>query len=88
MKITLIFSIAWNAIVFTLTPIFMQFYVVSEQTKELVIILVLIHNVFNTVTFPFSGPLSNGLRATGDVKYTRIISIASTVGGRLMLSII
>lgn len=88
MKITLIFSIAWNAIVFALTPIFMQFYAVSEQTKELVIILVLIHNVFNTVAFPFSGPLSNGLRATGDVKYTMIVSIASTVGGRLVLSII
>ena len=88
MKITLIFSIAWNGIVFALTPIFMQFYAVSEQTKELVIILVLIHNVFNTVAFPFSGPLSNGLRATGDVKYTMIVSIASTVGGRLVLSII
>lgn len=88
MRITLIFSIAWNAIVFALTPIFMQFYAVSEQTKELVIILVLIHNVFNTVAFPFSGPLSNGLRATGDVKYTMIVSIASTVGGRLVLSII
>lgn len=88
MKITLIFSIAWNGIVFVLTPIFMQFYAVSEQTKELVIILVLIHNVFNTVAFPFSGSLSNGLRATGDVKYTMIVSIASTVGGRLMLSII
>ena len=88
MKITLIFSIAWNGIVFALTPIFMQFYAVSEQTKELVIILVLIHNVFNTVAFPFSGPLSNGLRATGDVKYTMIVSIASTIGGRLVLSII
>lgn len=88
MKITLIFSIAWNGIVLALTPIFMQFYAVSEQTKELVIILVLIHNVFNTVAFPFSGPLSNGLRATGDVKYTMIVSIASTVGGRLVLSII
>ena len=88
MKITLIFSIAWNGIVFALTPIFMQFYAVSEPTKELVIILVLIHNVFNTVAFPFSGPLSNGLRATGDVKYTMIVSIASTVGGRLVLSII
>lgn len=88
MKITLIFSIAWNGIVFAFTPLFMQFYAVSDQTKELVIILVLIHNVFNTVAFPFSGPLSNGLRATGDVKYTMVVSILSTVGGRLVLSII
>ena len=54
----------------------------------MIIILVAIHNIFNTVAFPFSGPLSNGLRATGDVKYTMIVSIASTVGGRLVFSLI
>lgn len=41
--------------------------------------------MFSTV---FSITLSNGLRAAGDVKYTMIISIASTVLGRLVLSII
>ena len=45
-------------------------------------------NAANTVVFPLSGPLSQGLRATGDVKFTMIVSIASTVGGRLVLSII
>lgn len=88
MKWTLVLSIIWNVFVFAITPIFMQFYALSDQTKELVVILVLIHNLFNTVAFPFSGPLSNGLRATGDVKFTMIISIASTVFGRLIFSII
>lgn len=87
-KLTLKLSILWNVIVFAITPIFMQFYALSDQTRELVIILVLIHNVFNTVAFPFSGPLSNGLRAAGDVNYTMIISIASTVLGRLVFSLI
>ena len=41
--------------------------------------------MFSTV---FSIPLSNGLRAAGDVKYTMIIYIASTALGRLVLSII
>lgn len=88
MKLTLVVSIAWNVFVFLITPIFMRFYALSPETKELVIILVLIHNVFNTVAFPFSGPLSNGLRAAGDVKFTMIVSIASTVLGRFIFSII
>lgn len=88
MKLTLFVSIAWNVFVFLITPIFMRFYALSPETKELVIILVLIHNVFNTVAFPFSGPLSNGLRAAGDVKFTMIVSIASTVLGRFIFSII
>ena len=38
----------------------------SPETKELIVWLVLIHNVFNALAFPFSGVLSNGLRAAGD----------------------
>ena len=50
--------------------------------------MVLIYNIFNTVAFPFSGPSSNGLRAVGDARYIMIISIASTVLGRLVFSLI
>jgi Na+-driven multidrug efflux pump len=88
MKLTVVLSIMWNVFVFAITPIFMNFYALSSETKSLVILLVLIHNIFNTVAFPFSGPLSNGLRAAGDVKFTMIVSIASTVLGRLIFSII
>jgi Na+-driven multidrug efflux pump len=42
--------------------------------------------VFNTVAFPFSGALGNGLRAAGDVKFTMYISIFSTVIVRFLLS--
>ena len=65
-----------------------NFRIFADETKHLIIILVIIHNIANTVVFPLSGPLSQGLRATGDVKFTMIVSIASTVGGRLVLSII
>lgn len=46
----------------------------------------LIHNVFNAVAFPYSGALSNGLRAAGDVKFTMYVSVVSTIAGRLLLS--
>ena len=55
----------------------MKAYILADETKRLVILLVLIHNVFNSIVFPFSGPLGNGLRAAGDVKFTMVVSIAS-----------
>ena len=87
-KWSLIFSIVWNVLILAITPFILQFYNLADETKHLIIILVIIHNIANTVVFPLSGPLSQGLRATGDVKFTMIVSIASTVGGRLVLSII
>ena len=87
-KWSLVFSIIWNVLVLAITPCILQFYNLTYETKHLIFILVIIHNIANTVVFPLSGPLSQGLRATGDVKFTMIVSIASTVGGRLVLSII
>lgn len=85
-KITLLLSAAWNLLIFIFTPLFLRFYALEESTKQLVIWLVLIHNVFNAVAFPFSGALSNGLRAAGDVKFTMYVSVLSTIAGRLFLS--
>ncbi len=85
-KITLLLSSGWNILILIFTPLFLQFYALEPQTKQLVIWLVLIHNVFNAVAFPFSGALSNGLRAAGDVKFTMYVSVLSTIAGRLFLS--
>lgn len=43
-------------------------------------------SIWSMAAFPFSGALSNGLRAAGDVKFTMYVSIASTIFGRLLLS--
>jgi len=85
-KLTLLISTAWNLLIFLLTPVFLHFYSLSPETKRLVIWLVLIHNVFNAAAYPFSGALSNGLRAAGDVKFTMYVSVVSTVAVRLLLS--
>ncbi|MGN0294874.1 MAG: MATE family efflux transporter [Lachnospiraceae bacterium] len=85
-RITLLISSAWNLLIFLLTPAFLRFYALEPETKQLVIRLVLIHNLFNAVAFPFSGALSNGLRAAGDVKYTMYVSVISTLAVRLLLS--
>lgn len=85
-KITIIISLLWNGLILAATPLLMRFYALEAQTKALIIQLVLIHNLFNAVAFPFSGAVSSGLRAAGDVKYTTIVSILSTAVGRLILS--
>lgn len=88
LRITLVISVAWNLLVFLLTPLFLKLYALEPETKQLVIRLVLIHNIFNAIAFPFSGALGSGLRAAGDVKFTMCVSIASTIAVRLMLSYI
>ena len=85
-RITLLISSAWNLLIFLLTPAFLRLYALEPETKQLVIWLVLIHNLFNAVAFPFSGALSNGLRAAGDVKFTMYVSVISTLVVRLLLS--
>lgn len=55
---------------------------------QLVIWLVLIHNIFNTVAFPFADPLGKGLRACGDVGFTTGISLFTTIGVRLVFSML
>ena len=87
-KITLIFAIIWNGLVFAVTPILMSFYALEEETKRLTILLVLTHNIFSAVAFPFADPLGKGLRATGDVKFTTAISLITTIGVRLVFSIL
>ena len=87
-KLAIVLSIVWNLIVLALTPLFMHFYQLPSETLHLIFYLVVIHNVFNAIVFPISGPLSNGLRAAGDVKFTTIVSIASTLLARFVFSII
>ena len=50
--------------------------------------LVLIHNIANGVIFPFTDPLGKGLRAAGDAIFTMGISLFTTIGVRLILSIL
>ena len=88
LKIALVASTIWNALIFGLTPLLMRMYPVSGEIKQLVIWLVLIHNAFSAFVWPFGASLPNGLRAAGDVRFPMIISVASTALIRLPFSII
>jgi len=84
--ITLILSALWNVLTLAVTPVFLRFFALEAETERLVFRLVLLHNIFNTFAFPFSGALGNGLRAAGDVKYTMYASIFTTLCVRLVFS--
>lgn len=88
LKMTFAASILWNGLILAISPLVLKGYALSEEAGGLVVVLVVIHNVFNAVCYPLSGALSNGLRAAGDVKFTMYISLLSTVAGRVLFSVI
>lgn len=49
---------------------------------------VLLHNLFSALVFPFADPLGKGLRAAGDVRFTTVTSLFTTIGVRLVFSIL
>ena len=71
--ITLSLSALWNALSLAMTPLFLRIFAMEVETEKLVFRLVLLHNAFNTIAFPFSGALGNGLRAAGDVKFAMLV---------------
>jgi len=86
LKLTVLLSGGWNGFILLLTPLLLRLYAVEPETARLVFWLVALHNLFNSVAFPFSGALGNGLRAAGDVTFTMAVAIVSTIGGRFLLS--
>lgn len=78
LRISVVTSMIWNVLLLLITPFILNFYFITEETKRLVFVLVLIHNMGNAIVFPFAEPLGKGLRASGDIKFTTITSIVTT----------
>lgn len=88
LRITFLASILWNALILAATPLVLKGYALSDEAADLVVVLVIIHNIFNALFYPLSGALANGLRASGDVRYTMYVSIFSTIGCRVVFSVL
>ena len=87
-RLSVALAMAWNIIVMILTSILLPLYDLGTDTKRLILIIVAILNLFSATVQPFSGPLSSGLRAAGDVKFTTWASLFATVLCRTLLSYI
>ncbi len=79
LRITTLLSFCWNVLIFLCLPLILPLYDISDQTKDLIIIIVFIHNLFCGTIGAFFGPFSSGLRAAGDVRFTMFASIFCTV---------
>ena len=88
LRMTYIGSATWNLLIMLLTPFVLMLYSLSEDTRNLVILLVVIHSVFNVALCPVAFSLSNGLRAAGDIRFTMCASIFATVVCRVIFSIV
>ena len=88
LRITFLASILWNGLILLAAPLVLKGYALSSEASKLVVVLVIIHNIFNALFYPLSGALSNGLRAAGDVKFTMYVSIFSTIGCRVVFSVL
>lgn len=88
LRITYMGSGLWNLLILVISPVMLMLYSLSDEAKNFVLILVLIHNVGNAVLCPVAFSLSNGLRAAGDIRYTMYASIFATVVCRVFFSVL
>lgn len=87
-RLSIVLAVVWNTLVMALTPLLLPLYDLGDETKRLILIIVAIHNLFSATVQPFAMPLSSGLRAAGDVKFTMWASILCTVVCRTLFSFI
>ena len=80
LRITFFASVLWNGLILLAAPFVLRAMRFPMKRWIWVVILVIIHNIFNALFYPLSGALANGLRAAGDVKYTMYVSVFSTIG--------
>lgn len=78
----------WNLAYLVLSPLFLKLYDLSTETVRLVLIMIVLHCIFNAMLAPPAFPLSSGLRAAGDVRYTMVASIVATVVCRVAFSVL
>lgn len=86
MRLVRLMALIWNVVLTALLPFIIQFYDVSDETRRLILIICLIHNAFSGTVQAFFNPLPAGLRAAGDVKFTMVTSMISSVLVRIFNS--
>lgn len=87
-RLSLIMGFVWNIFILAILPLLVRVYQVSDITRNLILICVAIHAAAAAFVHPFAFPLSGGLRASGDVKFTLYSSIFTSVFLRALLSYI
>lgn len=88
LRISMVGSFVWNLLFIAICPLMLQFSDLSDETIRLIILLVVIHNLPSPIVHPLAFPLSSGLRAAGDVKFTMYAALFGTVVCRVAFSVL
>lgn len=83
MKVSYISTVILSTIICLSLPVILGFYNLSGTTYNLSCILIIIHNIAAILLHPTSFNLPNGLRASGDAKFTMFTGIFSMIIFRL-----
>lgn len=77
-----------NGVILLTLPLILNIYSLSPQARHFSFLLVWIHDGCAILLWPTSFTMPNALRASGDVKFTMIVSVASMFIFRIGFSII
>ena len=77
-----------NSIILLSLPLILNIYSLSPEARRFAFILVWIHDGCAILLWPTSFTMPNALRASGDVKFTMIVSVASMFIFRIGFSVI
>lgn len=81
-------TVAVNAVILLSLPLLLNIYSLSPEARRCAFILVCIHNGFAMLLWPTSFTMPNALRASGDVKFTMIVSVTSMFVFRIGFSVV
>lgn len=81
-------TVTVNAVILLSLPFLLNIYSLSPEARRYAFILVCIHNGCAMLLWPTSFTLPNALRASGDVKFTMVISVLSMFVFRIGFSVV
>lgn len=88
MKIAYGISFALHLLILITLPLVLKIYNLSNEAYSLAMLLIIIHEVCAIIVWPLSFTLPNALRASGDARYTMVISITSMLLMRIGLGVV
>ena len=87
-KFTYMITAAVNSVILLSLPLLLNIYSLSPEAWRYAFILVCIHNGCAILLWPTSFTMPNALRASGDVRFTMVISVASMFIFRIGFSVV
>lgn len=87
-KFTYKITAAVNSIILLSLPLLLNIYSLSPEAWRYALILVCIHNGCAILLWPTSFTMPNALRASGDVRFTMVVSVASMFIFRIGFSVV